>query len=205
MRERGTLVSSLVLLSVLAGGSYWLAIRARMLDPVAKQPKHEVDYYATQFEMVKMDDQGHPYYQLGAKRMEHYADDDSTDLALPSITSLSPDKPVVHVTGRTGDVSSGGDIVHLDGGVKLVRDPSPTDPGLIADSAHMTVLPDENIAQTNTHVHAVHGGSTMDGDTMWFSDTDHLLKLNDGATSGRTYLSIEPQQKKNAHKPAPAQ
>jgi lipopolysaccharide export system protein LptC len=201
MRERGTLVSSLVLLSALAGGSYWLALRARLLDPVAKTAKHEIDYYATEFEMVRMDDQGHPYYRLGAKRMEHYADDDSTDLARPSITSLSPDKPVVHITGRTGDVSSGGDLVHLDGDVKLIREATTTDPGLVADSAHMTVLPDENIAKTNTPVHAVHGGSTMDGDSMWFSDTDHLLKLNDGATSGRTYLTIEPQQKKNAPKP----
>jgi lipopolysaccharide export system protein LptC len=203
MREKSTLVSSLVLLGILAGGSYWLALRARMLDPLAKKPAHEVDYYATGFEMVRMDAQGHPYYRLGAKRMQHFADDDSTELALPTITSLSPNKPVVHILGRTGDVSSGGDIVNLDGGVKLIREPTATDPGLIADSSHMTVLPDEDVARTDTHVHAIHGGSSMDGDSMWFSNTDHLLKLNDGATSGRTVLTIEPQQKKTPH-PAPS-
>lgn len=198
MRERSTLISSMVLLSVLAAGSYWLAVRARLFDPVAKAPTHDVDYYSDNFELVRMDQNGKPDYRLRSNRMFHYADDDSTALTNPSLTTLSPDKPTIHVTAQSGDISSGGDSVHLKGSVHLTRDATANDPGLVADASRMTLWPDEDIARTDVPVHAVHGKSTMDGDTMYFNNTDQILKLNEDVPAGRTYVTLEPRQKKPA-------
>jgi lipopolysaccharide export system protein LptC len=195
MRERGTLISSMVLLSVLAAGSYWLAVRAHLLDPVEKVPTHDVDYYSDDFALVRMDVNGKPRYELRADRLFHYADDDSTKLVRPTLTTLAPDKPVVHLTSSDGDVSSGGDVVQLSGGVTLRRDPSANDPGLTAEASRMTIWPDEDIARSSVPVHAVHGNSTMDGDTMYFSNTDRVLKLNEDATTGRTHVVLEPRKK----------
>jgi lipopolysaccharide export system protein LptC len=198
MRERSTLVSSMVLLSVLAAGSYWLAVRARLFDPVAKAPTHDVDYYADNFELVRMDQNGKPDYRLRSDRMFHYADDDSTTLTKPALTTLSPAKPIIHLTAQSGDISSGGDLVHLKGAVHLTRDATASDPGLVADASRMTLWPDDDIARTDVPVHAVHGKSTMDGDTMYFNNTDQILKLNDDVPAGRTYVTLEPRQKKPA-------
>ena len=195
MRERGTLISSVVLLGVLAAGSYWLAVRAHLLDPVEKQTTHDIDYYSDDFELVRMDINGKPRYQLHAGRLFHYADDDSTKLVSPNLTTLAPDKPVVHLSSSDGDISSGGDIVELTGEVILKREPTADDPGLIANASRMTIWPDDDIARSDVPVHAVHGNSTMDGDTMYFSNTDQVLKLNEGVTAGRTHMVLEPRKK----------
>jgi lipopolysaccharide export system protein LptC len=203
MRERGTLVSSMVLLSVLAAGSYWLAVRARLLDPVAKPLSHDVDYYSENFQLTRMDKDGKPNYRLQADHMLHFADDDSTKLVQPSLVTLAPDKPPVHLTAKDGDVTSGGDVVKLYGDVHLLRAPTADDPGLTATASRMTIWPDDDIARTDVPVHAVHGHSTMDGDTMYFSNTDRVLKLDDDVANGRTYVTIEPH-KKPTTKTAPA-
>jgi lipopolysaccharide export system protein LptC len=195
MRERGTLITSMVLLGALAGGSYWLAVRAHLLDPVEKVATHDIDYYSDDFELVRMDVNGKPRYQLRAGRLYHYADDDSTKLVSPTLMTLGSDKPVVHLSAKDGDVSSGGDVVKLVGDVILKREPSANDPGLVAGASRMTIWPDDDIVRTDVPVHAVHGNSTMDGDTMYFSNTDQVLKLNEDVASGRTHMVLEPRKK----------
>src|SRR5271170_7301499 len=106
MRERGTLISSLVLLGSLAAGSYWLAVRARLGDAQARPRAHEIDYFAENFTLTRMDDKGSALYAVASQKMSHYADDDSTVLDQPEITSVRPNQPTVHMRADRGNVTS---------------------------------------------------------------------------------------------------
>jgi len=193
MRERGTLISSLVLLGSLAAGSYWLAVRARLSDPVPHRPGHEVDYFAEHFNLTRMDDAGNALYTLSSERMTHFADDDSTALVKPQLTSVRRDQPVVHMASDSGNVTSDGEQVMLTGHVTLTRAASADDPELKGFGSKLLVLPEQDIAKSDEPFQIVHGGSTVWARTMLFDNTNRLVRMNDGVKS-RGHTVIEPQQ-----------
>lgn len=197
MRERGTLISSLVLLGSIAAGSYWLAVRARLSDPVAHRPGHEADYFAEDFTLTRMDDAGNALYTLSSERMTHFADDDSTVLVKPHVTSVRADQPVVHMTADSGNVTSDAEQVTLTGNVTLTRAATVDDPELKGFGTQLLVLPEQDIAKSDKPFEIVHGGSMVWAQTMLFDNTNRLIRMNDDVKSrGKTV--IEPQ-----HHPAP--
>lgn len=181
MKERSTLVSSVVLLSVLAAGSYWMAERARLSDVVPRPVGHEVDYFVDNFKLTRMDEQGRPLYDLSAQRMTHYADDDTTDLLAPAVTSIRPDQPVVHMTAEKGHLTEDGEEVTLTGNVHIVRAATATNPELQAFGHSLVVYPETDIAKSTEPFEAIQGGSHLWGNTMVFNNTEHTLDMNDGA------------------------
>src|SRR5271155_4367058 len=98
MRERTTLITSLVLLGSLAGGSYWLPVRAPLRDAQPRARAHEADYFAQNFTLTRMDEKGAALYAVASAGMTHYADDDSTVLDRPEITSVRANQPTVHMS-----------------------------------------------------------------------------------------------------------
>ncbi len=194
MQDRGTLLTSLTLLSVLAAGSYWLAERARLSDPVAHEPVHEPDYFAENFNLTRMDDKGNALYTMTSKSMTHYPDDDSTSLVGPEMLSARPDQPSVHIRGDTGHVTSDAEQVELMGNVVLKRAGTSVDPPLEAYSSYMKVLPEQDIASTNKPVQVIHGGSKVWADSMEFNNTERSVKMNEGVHArGRTILEPHPR------------
>jgi len=67
MRDRATLITSLVLLSGLAAGSYWLAERARLGDAKHDQIGHVPDYFVERFSQIRIDEKGFPLYTVDAR------------------------------------------------------------------------------------------------------------------------------------------
>lgn len=47
--------------------------------------KHFPDYFMEDFKLISMDENGQPAYQLSARKMLHYRDDDSAELDFPFI------------------------------------------------------------------------------------------------------------------------
>lgn len=195
MRDRGTLVGSLVLLGALAAGSYWLAERARLSDPVPRRAGHQVDYFAENFNLTRMDDQGNALYSVSSARMTHFADDDSTILLKPQITSARSDRPTVHMQADTGNVTTDAEQVTLLGHVQITRAPSADNPELRAFGNYLLVLPEEDIARTDQPFEIEHGGSHIWSQTMTFNNTDRTIKMNEN-TPVRGEAIFEAQHKK---------
>jgi lipopolysaccharide export system protein LptC len=197
MRDRGTLVGSLILLSSLAAGSYWLAERARLSDPVARRAGHQIDYFAENFTLTRMDDKGTALYSLASVRMSHFADDDSTVLNKPQITSARPDSPTVHMQADTGNVTSDAEQVTLTGNVRITRAASADNPELRATGNYLLVLPEQDIAKSDEPFEIQHGGSHIWSQTLVFNNTNRTIKMNENVRA-RGEAIFEPPRKKTA-------
>jgi lipopolysaccharide export system protein LptC len=201
MRERSTLITSLVLLGSLAGGSYWLAVRARLGDPTARPLAHEVDYFSENFTLTRMDDKGAALYDVASAVMKHYADDDSTVLDKPQITSVRANQPTVRMSSDTGNVTSDAEQVTLSGHVQMVRAATDTDAELRGKGTVLVVFPEQDIAKSDEPFELVHGGSKVWARNMVFDNTHRVIRMNEGIEA-RGLTIMEPQQRHGAPTPS---
>jgi len=192
MRERGTLAVSLVLLSALAVGSYWLAEQARLSDAPLRKTGHDVDYTASNTTLTRMDVNGRAEYVVDADALVHYVDDDSGELTRPRIVGSKPDRPEMRVRADSGKTTSDAAEVRLYGHVVVNRAAWRDSAPLVAKSDYMLVLPDREIVETDRPVTIVQGGSSVDAATMHYDNGTQRVQYA-GGEHGRIRTVIEPR------------
>lgn len=203
MRERGTLVLSLALLSGLAVGSYWLAEQARLSDVTPKGRGHDIDYIASDITLTRMDDRGRAQYVIDATKLVHYADDDSGELTTPRLVGAKADRPEMRVRADLGKTTSEGEEVRLYGNVVLTRAPWKGAPELIAKGPYMLALPEQEILKTDQAIDVTQGGSHITANGMQYDNGFRKLQL-DGGKGGRIRAVIEPRSTREARSAAAA-
>lgn len=193
MRQRGAFVLSLALLAGLAAGSWWLAELARLGDTASRKLAHEPDYFVERFTITRMDDQGVGQYKLVSSRMLHYADDNSTHLTAPVLTSIKPNQPRVTIHADTGIITDEAEQVRFIDNVVLNRAASRNTQALVVRTQELLVLPEKDIARSDRRVHITQGKSTLLADTMLLDRNWRTLQLNQGRANGRVRAVIEPK------------
>ena len=201
MRERGTLVLSLVLLGGLAAGSYWFAQQARLSDAPARKLGHDVDYMADDITLTRMDETGRAQYVVDAKSLIHYADDDSGELTQPRLAGAKVDRPEMRVRANTGKTTRDGEEVRLYGDVVLVRQPWRGAAELTARGPYMLALPEREVLSTDQAIDVVQGGSRVTANGMQYDNGTRLLQL-DGGKGGRIHAVIEARSARAGARPA---
>lgn len=192
MRERGTLLASLALLSGLAVGSYWLAEQARLTDAAPKDQGHDIDYTASDITLTRMDETGRAQYVIDAKKLIHYADDDSGELTQPRLAGAKVDRPEMRVRADLGKTTNEGEEVRLYGNVVLTRAPWKGASELVAKGPYMLALPEQEMLKTDQTVDVRQGGSHVTANGMQYDNGFRKLQL-DGGKSGRVHAVIEPR------------
>lgn len=167
----------LPLLGLLAA-SYWLN---QQVQPEAVKPdsskRHDPDAIMENFSATKMDDQGTPRFIMTAKKLQHYPDDDSTELVTPSLTTLSATRPPIHTFARRGLVSSKGDEVFLHDDVRVVREASADREKLTLLTEYLHVIPDRDLADTDQAVTIVDAHNTVHAIGLEMDNNARTLKL----------------------------
>lgn len=139
-----------ITMAALAGiGMY--ALKGVVLPPglePAQQP-HILDFYLKDFTLVSMDKQGSPQHRLRADYMQHYVDDETSQLTVPKLVVSGASEPW-HLHAENGWSSAQGDEVWLGGEVVIVR--VGADRGLSVATRDMRVLPNEQYAETSAPV-----------------------------------------------------
>ena len=202
MRERGTLVISIALLSGLAVGSYWLAEQARLSDATPKNRGHDIDYTASDISLTRMDDKGRAQYVIDAKKLVHYADDDSGELTQPRLAGAKADRPEMRVRADLGKTTAEGEEVRFYGNVVLNRAPWQGAPELVAKGPYMLALPEQEILKTDQPIAVTQGGSHVTANGMQYDNGYRKLQL-DGGKGGRVRAVIEPRSVRDARAAAP--
>jgi lipopolysaccharide export system protein LptC len=95
---------------------------------------------------------GHPRYNLQAKEMRHYADDDTTHLSMPDMTLYRPGSSPWRVRADRAEVAAGGESVLLQDDVKLRRMTAEPRAGLEVDTSVLRVVPAKDYAETDRPV-----------------------------------------------------
>ncbi|MDD2914678.1 MAG: LPS export ABC transporter periplasmic protein LptC [Gallionella sp.] len=162
----------------LAGVTYWLDQQTQQeLARPDNSKRHAPDAVMENFSAVKMDQQGLPRFIIHAKKMQHYPDDDSTELDAPRLTTLSADLPPIHIASRRGLVSSKGDEVFLHDNVSVVREASGEREQMTLLTEYLHATPDRDLANTDRAVTITDAHTTTHAIGMEMDNKARTIKL----------------------------
>lgn len=166
MDRSGALIDRLVswspvlLLGGLAALTYWLD--AQIQPPAPRRDgsaRHDPDLYIENFRALSLDAEGRPRQTLAARRAQHFPDDESVEIAGPSLVLTDPGRPRLSVSADAGLVPGNRETVILSGNVRATRDAAPpTKPGERASgpvtltTEYLSVDPREGRAVTDKPV-----------------------------------------------------
>ena len=154
----------IIMLALLAGLTFWLqsTIDAGNGKHDGKL-RHDPDAMAENFVVRRFDESGQVKYRLTAPYLEHYPDDDSSELKSPTLISYRPEAPSITVKGDHAKVTSKGETVYLWDNVSVTRAGTTDRLELVARMPDLTAQPDAGFAFTNSPVEITQGQSWMTG------------------------------------------
>lgn len=149
-------------------------------ENVIAKPAHKIDYFLKEFNALSLNETGHPKQRLEAQYLEHFIDDDSTELTEPDMVIYSPDKPDLEIDSETGYISSDGELILLNGPVNIHRQAQKGSPALNIDTENLRVHMNNNFAETDAYAIVTSGENRVEGDGLnaHFKDPIHLKILN---------------------------
>ena len=144
------IVSALLVL-VLAVLSFWTLQNLERAERVVKGPEaHEPDYFLDNMVRTTTGAAGELVNILHASRVEHFPDDDSTELADPHLEIYNGGPQPWHVIAERGWISSGNDVVLLHGEVEIWRTDDEGHRIYEVLTTELRVLPKEQYAETDS-------------------------------------------------------
>ncbi|MEQ1743007.1 MAG: LPS export ABC transporter periplasmic protein LptC [Candidatus Nitrotoga sp.] len=168
----------LLLLLLLLAATYWLNLQVQPLPVIPDSSKrHDPDFIVNKFVATTHNEQGKPRFVMAAKKMLHYADNDSTYLETPELTSFDSEHPPVHTYANNGMVSGKGEEIYLRDDVKIVRTASATQREITFTTSYLHVTPDHGLAETDQAVTMIDGGNIVHAVGMEFDNKARIVKL----------------------------
>ncbi len=166
MRIQAAPFFPLLLLALLAGGTFWLD-RASQIDEVSRNGKnrHDPDFIVQDFTTQRFSLDGQLQHQLSAQIMTHYPDDDTTEVSTPSLIYYGQKLPL-HINAERAWISKDGKEVRLMGDVRMKREADQHHAELLLKTTELRVFPDDEIARTQTPVTIFDGLSTLQGNGL---------------------------------------
>jgi lipopolysaccharide export system protein LptC len=138
---------AVLLLGVL---SFWLLQQLEVEDVSRRAPtRHEPDYYIDAMVRTTTGVAGELKNILRAERVEHFPDDDSTELASPHLEIYNGHPDPWHVVAERGWVSAGNDVVLLHGEVEIWRQNAAGERVYQVLTSELRVLPREQYAESD--------------------------------------------------------
>lgn len=183
MRSGSGQLFAILLLGLLAGLSFWLkkAVEAPPQKP-SKAVRHEPDAIAENFTVRQYNAEGRVARRLTAPYMEHFPDDDSSELKSPVLVRHKPGAPDMTLTGDKATVTSKGEVVYLEDNVRATRAATRDRPELVARMPDLTVKPDEGVAYTASPVEITEGPSWTKGVGMHVDNNTSTFQLQSEVT-----------------------
>jgi lipopolysaccharide export system protein LptC len=172
----------LPLLGIL-GATYWLDQQVQTeTDKPDSVKRHEPDGVMENFSAVTFSEQGIPRSVMTGKQLVHYPDDDSTTVEEPDITSLhtehpSSNHPAVHSTARHGIITSKGDEVFLEHGVKVLREADAKQGELVIHTEYLHIIPGKDLIKTDRAVKLMSDHDTVYAVGLEMDNQARTLKL----------------------------
>jgi lipopolysaccharide export system protein LptC len=162
----------------LLGVTYWLNQQVQPeTDQLQTEKRHDPDAVMENFSSISLNEQGKPRYMMAAKKLQHYPDDDSTELEAPNFTLLTDGQAAIHITARQGKVSSKGDEVFFHKDVEVLREASVKQDMLTLRTEYLHLVPERDWADTDRDVAIVEAENTVFAKGMEIDNKVRTLKL----------------------------
>jgi len=153
MSERLALWFPLGLMILLALLTFWLDHTVQ--EPQTRRDgstRHDPDYWVENFSARRLGKDGLPLHTLAAVKMEHFPDDDSTELTRPHFAAIDEKRVPVHILASRGWLSHNGEEVYFTDGVKVIKEGGGGKDWLTINTDYLHITPDQEIARTDKAV-----------------------------------------------------
>lgn len=135
------------------GVPLWLAQSPKVSSQVREaEPGRVPDYLMENITAVQMGDDGAARQMLFAKRVVHYADDDSVDLEEPYFVETQPGKPAVQAKSDQAKIVNQNKDIYLKGDVVLIRNGNKSRDETTLSTSLLHLIPSDDIAKTDKPV-----------------------------------------------------
>ena len=174
-----TILFPLVVLSVLALITFWIDHTVKLQAPkLDGSSRHDIDYFLENFVTTRTDSKGNVKHILAAVQMQHYPDNDSTELVRPRFTQYGENRPYTQIEGQKGFVSANGKVVEFKGNVIITRQAYGERGEMRVLTDYIKILPDEEKASTDNQVTIIQGGTKVLAQGMTYDKSTEDLTLN---------------------------
>ena len=176
--QRLTAWFPVLLLAAVAAVTVWLD---RQVQPPetggSGNTRHDPDYIVDNFTVTRIGPDGVVRYKLNARRMQHYPDDDTTELDAPNFVTFRGSGMTVTASSKTATLSSNGEDAYLKDDVRLTRSAYENRGELTVLTSWLHVIPDDGIAKTDKQVRILDANTLITSDGLEFNNETRILKL----------------------------
>jgi lipopolysaccharide export system protein LptC len=177
MRFSTTKVFPLALMFSLAALTLYLDRAVRDDDAHPSLRRHDPDYLLVNFTTTSFNAEGAVEGILGAQKMIHYPDDDTTELVAPRVVQSKPDSPRMTVRADRGALSRDGEEIFLYDNVVLVREADKERPEAQLTTEFLHIVRDRSLVRTDRHVQMVEGRRRLSGRGMEYDNENQRMTL----------------------------
>ncbi len=182
--DRITIYLPIILMGLLALGTYWLARNAPGLSPVeaARPATHDPDYFMRRFSVKTFDAAGRLKSEVFGAEARHYPDTDTLEIDLPRIRAFNARGELTVATARRALSNADGSEVQLIGDAVVTREATTAAngharPRLEFRGEFLHAFLDTERIKSHKPVELRRGDSRFVADSLEFDNLDHVLEL----------------------------
>lgn len=181
--DRLTIYLPIILMGLLALGTYWLARNTPVLQaPVAESaPTHEPDYFLRGFSVKSFEPSGRLRSDIRGAEAKHFPDTDTFEIEQPRIRSYNSATGALTVASARKAIANGdGTQVQLIGDAVVTREPpaaAPDQPKLEIRGNFLHAFLDVERVRSNQPVRITRGNDRFEADNLDYDNLDRVLQL----------------------------
>ena len=193
--DRITIYLPVILMGLLALGTYWLARSTPSFAPGAPEraPVHEPDYFLRGFSVKSFDPAGKLKSEIRGVEARHYADTDTLEIDEPRVRSFSPEGAVVVASARRGISNADGSQLQLIGNAVVTREAPPerraAEAKLEIRGEFLHAFMDQERVLSHKPVWLQRGEDVFQGDGLKYDNQTRVLEL-----TGTVRGTLHPKQ-----------
>lgn len=183
--DRVALYIPLILMGLLALGTYWLVRNTPLTQESApvRAPVHEPDYYMRRFQVKSFDPVGTLKSEVSGTEARHYPDTDTLEIDAARIRLIGPTALVTVASAERALSNGDGSEIQLLGNAVVVREPA-TDaqgravPRLEFRSEFLHLFVNTERVRTHKPVVLTRGPDRFAADAMEYDHVERILELH---------------------------
>lgn len=192
--DRISIYLPIILMGLLALGTYWLARNTPGAAPIVGEhaPTHDPDYFLRGFSVKSFDRNGRLKNEIRGSEARHFPDTDTLEIDQPRIRSYSEKGALTVATADKAISNSDGSQVQLIGHAVVTREAPEgqraAQPRLEIRGEFLHAFMDEERVKSDQPVTIARGDDVFQGDNLDYDHLDRVLELR-----GRVRGTLRPE------------
>jgi lipopolysaccharide export system protein LptC len=194
--DRVTIYLPIILMGVLALGTYWLARNTPTFAGPAGQlraPTHEPDYFLRGFSVKSFDPKGRLKTEIHGTEARHFPDTDTMEIDQPQIRSYDEKGALTIATAKRALSNADGSEVQLFGNAVVTRESKNAGgqplPKLEIRGEFLHAFADSERVKSHLPVTIKRGDDVFEGDSLNYDNLERVLEMN-----GRVRGTLQPRE-----------